>query len=100
MTETATKRKYRLSFIFDTRGYEEPAEGLIELARQTLTELGAEILEAGELQRREFVRVTDRHHAGDFYLHLTAEGPPSLNREIQERFRLEKRVKRILVESI
>jgi hypothetical protein len=43
--------------------------------------------------------VTEKGHTGDTYLEVVVAGPPSLPATLQERVRLDKQVKRIMVQS-
>lgn len=99
MSVTKT-RQYQITIILDTRGYEEPVETLLDKVSATLTELGAEVTEKQNLGRHEFVRVTDKDHPGDTYLLFKITGDASTPEAFQERVRLDRTVKRVMVESI
>ena len=100
MSQTLTQHKYRANFILDTRGYDQPVESLVESISKTLNELEAEILRVINAGRKEFIRVTDKRHTGDIYLVFDVNAPASFNADIQEKFRLDRTVKRIVVQSI
>ncbi len=99
MSETENKRKYRASFILDSRGIETPVETQIEHLTSVLESIGSEVGEVENLGRRDFARITEHDHAGDVYLHIHFEGPPTASGDLQERFRLDKSVKRVYVEK-
>ena len=92
-------RKYKLTVILDTRGYDEPVETLEEKVSALLKELDGAVESVDNLGRQEFVRVTEKGHTGDTYLEVVVAGPPSLPATLQERVRLDKQVKRIMVQS-
>lgn len=93
-------KPYKATIILDTRGYDQPVETLSDKVREGFTAAGAQVGELENLGRMDFVRVTDRNHPGDTYLTLTFEGGPEVPAQIQEQFRLDRNVKRILVETV
>ncbi|MBN1404478.1 MAG: 30S ribosomal protein S6 [Opitutales bacterium] len=99
MTETQ-QRNYRATFILDTRNYEQPIETLVSALTSALTELGATTGDSRNLGRQEFIRVTDKHHTGDVYVQIDLSAPAELPGKVQERFRLDKTVKRVLLETL
>ncbi len=99
MSATLTK-SYRATFILDTRGYEDPVENLVEKLSGIIKELGGEVSETENHGRRDFARVTDAKHTGDSYVIFHFSGPLSLPAELHEKLRLDKTVKRLLVEGL
>ncbi len=99
MTATQTNRKYRASFILDTRETEIPVESLIEKLTEALSAVGGVAERVENLGRQDFVRITDKDHPGDFYLQIYFDGPPDSVAKLQENLRLDKTVKRIFVEG-
>lgn len=98
MSLTLTK-KYKASFILDTRGYDSPVETLVEKLEGLLKELGAEVQASKNLGRHDFVRVTEKGHTGDTYLEIEFSADPTVPAALHEKLRLDKTVKRILVEG-
>ena len=92
-------RKYKLTLILDTRGYDAPVENLEEKVSGLLKELGGEVESIENIGRQEFVRVTEKDHTGDTYLQIKASGDASFPAAFQERIRLDKQIKRALLES-
>lgn len=90
-------RSYKATVILDTRGYEEPVDTLLEKIKGILVELGATVSEGKNLGRTDFVRVTDKRHTSDSYLHLEFEGPATVPAALQEKVRLDRTVKRVVV---
>jgi small subunit ribosomal protein S6 len=94
-----TNRKYKATIILDTRGYDAPVETLEEKVSGLFKELGGEVESVENIGRQEFVRVTEKDHTGDTYLQVKVSGGPSLPADFQERIRLDKQIKRALLES-
>ena len=59
----------------------------------------AAVTKENDLGRREFVRVTDRHFTAGHYFELSVEAPGSFADDVQTKFRLDKVVYRIIVQS-
>ena len=96
---TLTKRTYKTTIILDTRDQEKSAPELIEAAKEKLATLDATVTSEEDLGRREFVRVTDRNFTAGHYYELTIEAPTSFADDVQKKFRLDKVVYRIIVQS-
>lgn len=86
--------------ILDTRNQEKTAEELIEAIKAPMTEIGAEISKTEDLGRREFARVTDRNMPTGQYVEYTLSAPASFGSDVQEKFRLDKSVYRIIVQNV
>ena len=93
------KRNYKITVILDSRGYEAPVETLEEKVTTLLTELGGEVESLDNLGRIDFVRVTEKDHTGDTYLILKVKAGPEMPVALQDRIRIEKNIKRAMVES-
>lgn len=94
------KRNYKLTVILDTRGYEAPVETIETMLADTLKELGGEVTALENIGRHDFVRITEKGHTGDTYLIVSASGDATLPGAFQERVRLDKKVKRVMVQSV
>lgn len=94
------KRNYKLTVILDTRGYEAPVETLETMIADTLKDLGGEVTALENIGRHDFVRITQKGHTGDTYLIVSASGEATLPGAFQERVRLDKKVKRVMVQSV
>ncbi|WP_309397618.1 30S ribosomal protein S6 [Cerasicoccus maritimus] len=99
MSQTATKR-YRANFILDTRNYTESIETLIESISEAITSLGATVTKVDNKGSQDFIRVTDRRMPSGVYVNYEIEAGPEIPAQMQEKFRLDKTVNRILVQSI
>jgi small subunit ribosomal protein S6 len=92
-------RSYRATIILNTRGYADPVETLEQKLADTLRQLGAEVGACNNLGRHDFVRVTDRNHAGDTYLAIDFSAPATVPAAFHEKVRLDRTVKRVVIES-
>jgi ribosomal protein S6 len=97
---TETQRKYKATFILDTRDYEQPVETLVASITEQVTKLGATVGDAQRnLGRQEFIYVTDKRHTGDIYVQFEFDGGADVPAAVHEHFRLDGTVKLILIES-
>lgn len=100
MSQTAVKQKnYRVNVILDTRNNTEAVETLVERVSAGLNSIQAEVLKVNNLGQKDFVRITDRKVPNGIYVQFEVSAPVSFPAAVQERFRLDKAVKRILIES-
>lgn len=99
MSQTEVKRPYKATFILNTRGVDSEIDAIIGELKEVITSLGGEVKREENLGRKEFIRVTDRNHTGDFYLQFDVDGPAGLNKSLQDKLRLERKVKRVFVEN-
>ena len=96
---TLTKRTYKTTLILDTRDQEKPVEELLKDVKAVLETLDATVTKENDLGRREFVRVTDRKYTAGHYFELTIDAPGNFADDVQTKFRLDKLVYRIIVQS-
>lgn len=100
MTTSATQTKpYKATFILDTRGSEQDVDAIIERLKEAISAIGGTVTSSENLGRREFARVTDRNHPADFFVNVAFDGPINAAVLLREKLRLEKAVKRQLVEN-
>ncbi len=99
MSDTATQSQYLATFILDTRNYTEAVETLIERIKGALESLGFTVGKVEEQGQKEFIRVTDRNFTAGLYVAYELTGPAAASTQIQEKFRLDKQVNRVLVQS-
>ena len=95
----ATNRKYKITIILDTRGYESPVQTLEEKVSGLLSELGGQVESLENLGRRDFARTPDIKHSGDTYLSVAVSGAANLPAAFQDRVRLDPLIKRCMFES-
>lgn len=93
-------RKYSLTIILDTRGYEAPVSTIEEKITETLKEFSGVVESLENLGRRDFSRITEKGHTGDTYLYIVVSGPASLPADFQESVRLDNLYKRTLFKSL
>ena len=93
-------RKYNVTIILDTRGYEAAVETLEEKVTELLKESGGEVESLENLGRLDFTRVTAKGHTGDTYLQVNVAGPAELPATFQNRVRLDRLIKRSMFKSI
>lgn len=96
---TLTKQTYKTTVILDTREQEKTVSELLESVKAAFASLDATVTGEKDLGRREFVRVTDRKFTSGHYFELAVEAPGNFATEVQEKFRLDKVVYRIIVQS-
>lgn len=100
MTATATKKNYKTTLILDTRGREENADQLVVDLQKEIASLGIDVLKVENLGRREFARKTDPALPAGNYVQYDVAGGVETATRIQEHFRLNPIVYRVLVQSI
>ncbi|MBH54457.1 MAG: 30S ribosomal protein S6 [Opitutaceae bacterium] len=96
---TLTKRTYKTTLVLDTRDQEKSPSELLEDVKTVLATLDANVTREEDLGKRDFVRVTDRNFTAGQYFELTIEAPTNFAQDVQEKFRLDKVVYRIIVQS-
>jgi ribosomal protein S6 len=99
MTETL-QRNYRATFILNTRDYDQSIDTLVGTIKEAVTGLGANVGEVRNLGHVDFARTPDKRHTGDVYLQISFSAPAEVPGKVSERFRLEKTVQRVLVETM
>lgn len=92
-------KKYRVTMIYDLRNYSEPVETLIEKMKSLLETLGAKVEKVENLGVKDFVRITDRRLPNAPYAQFDIEAETTLPVAFREKLRLDRSVKRILVQS-
>ena len=92
-------RKYKITIILDSRGYEAPVDTLEEKVSQLLKDAGGEVESMENLGRHEFIRITEKGHTGDSYLSVVVAGPATMVGVFQESIRLDRLIKRALFQS-
>lgn len=94
-----TNRKYNVTIILDTRGYESPVETIEEKVAELVKNAGGEVESLENLGRRDFSRITEKGHAGDSYLVAVVNGPANLPGSFQDSIRLDRLFKRAMFRS-
>jgi len=99
MTATAIKKNYKATLILDTRGREETAEQLVADLQKEIASLGIEVLKADSLGRRDFARKTDPELPAGNYAQYDIAGGSDTAARLQDHFRLNPLVYRVLVQN-
>jgi small subunit ribosomal protein S6 len=97
--QTTTNNNYRATFILDLRGVTDSLETVIARLKGTLATVGANVTREESLGQKEFVRVTDRKNPSGVYIQIYFDGPASVPAAFREKLRLDRTVKRLLVQS-
>lgn len=99
MSQTATQRPYRATFILDIRNYKEPVETMIEKIKENVAAVEGSVEEVINQGQKDFVRVTDRRQPNGIYVQVDFTGPSSAPAALNEKFRLDRAVDRILIQA-
>ncbi|MEM8549798.1 MAG: 30S ribosomal protein S6 [Verrucomicrobiota bacterium] len=99
MSETATQRQYTATFILDTRNTTDDLDTVIARIGDALKSLGFAVDKVDNQGQKDFIRTTDRHFVAGIYVAYQLTGPGEASTQVQEKFRLDKQVDRVLVQS-
>ncbi|MDR2863073.1 MAG: 30S ribosomal protein S6 [Puniceicoccales bacterium] len=99
MTASKISNSYRASIILDLRGFDEPAEHALTRLKDTLAAVGASVTGEQSLGQKNFIRVTDRKNPSGIYVQLSFDGPPTAPSAFREKLRLDRTIKRILIQA-
>lgn len=97
---TAINNNYRASVILDLRGYTEPTETVIAKLTDTVKAVAGTVTEVKNLGQKDFVRITDRKNPNGTYVQIAFSAPATAPLAFREKLRLDKTVKRILIQSV
>lgn len=97
---SSTQNNYRASVILDLRGYSEPAETVIAKLQDTIVAVQGKVTEVKNLGSKDFVRVTDRKNPNGTYVQIAFTAPASAPSAFRQKLRLDKTVKRILIQTV
>ena len=96
---TQTKRKYKATFIIDTRGREESLDQLLEKVKQDIVAVQGEVVSVESLGQRDLVRSTDPKFTNAPYVQMEFVGPVDAPKHLHERLRLNQIVYRAMFEK-
>ena len=85
---TQTKRKYKATFIIDTRGREESLDQLLEKVKQDIVAVQGEVVSVENLGQRDLTRPTDPKFVAAPYVQMEFLAPVEGPKNLHERFRL------------
>lgn len=89
--------KYRVNMIFDVRSVS--AEAQIEKIKTLISTLGATLEDVKDLGVKDFVRVTNRRMPNAHYVQFDIVAAPTFPVVYREKLRLDRSIKRILIQS-
>lgn len=93
-------KNYLATFILDTRKHQDSMESLFDHIKAGIATIGGEVQDLKDLGNKDFVRVTDRKLPSGNYLQVSFKAAPEGPAALQERFRLDKAVNRILIQAV
>lgn len=99
MSEEATKRNYKATFILDTRNYKEAVETLVERMTKSVEASEGEVKSVKNMGQIDFARVTDKKFPAGIYVEISFEGTANSPATLKEKLKLDRHVNRILVEA-
>jgi small subunit ribosomal protein S6 len=99
MTATTNTNSYRATLILDLRNVTETVEDVFARLKKTLAGVNATVTREESLGQKNFVRVTDRKNPGGIYVQIVFTGSPDSPAAFREKLRLDRTIKRILIQS-
>ncbi|MDR1498112.1 MAG: 30S ribosomal protein S6 [Puniceicoccales bacterium] len=90
---------YRATIILDLRNVTESVEDVFARLKKTLATIGASVTHEESLGQKNFVRITDRKNPTGVYVQIAFDGPPDAPAAFREKLRLDRTIKRILIQS-
>lgn len=93
--------QYRVTFVLDTRGVEETVEALIEEVTKILNDLGCEVEKLTNFGSRYMSRVSRNTKVNQgLFVQWELSAAPEVPGTFHDKFRLDNRVDRIIIERI
>lgn len=92
-------KKYKATFVLDTRGYDQPVDTLIEKLTSLVASLDGKVESVENLGSREFARTPDRKFVSGIFVKFEMTGPVTLPVQIKEKLRRDKTIDRILIQA-
>lgn len=95
------KRQYRATLVLDTRGVEGSVDSFYEEITKALNELGCEVTKIENHGTREMTRAShNTKQTSGVYVQYEFIAGPNVPAQVHEKFRLDTRVDRIIIEKI
>ena len=85
---TQTKRKYKATFIIDTRGREESLDQLLEKVKQDIVAVQGEVVSVENLGQRDLAHPVDPKFVAAPFVQMEFLAPVEGPKNLHERFRL------------
>lgn len=90
-------KRYEGLFILNTAGREDSIQELVDSLSTDITDAGGKVETVQKMDKRPFARVANKRNQDGFYVNVFFEGPAEINARLQERYRHEDHVLRVLV---
>lgn len=89
-------KKYEGLFILNTSGREEGAKEMIDKITADINAAGGRVETVQKMDKRPFVRVTDKKHTSGFYVNVIFEVNPSAISALRNKFSLNEEIYRVV----
>lgn len=99
MTQKAEQKQYKATLILDTRHSDKEIDAIIKDIEEGFKACDAKISKTENYGTKEFKRVADRKFPSGVYVEINFEAPTTAPAAVQDRFRLNKVVNRIMIEN-
>jgi len=93
-------RKYRATFILDTRGVESSVDELTEAYSKIIEEVAGSIESVNNIGSKDFARKSANGLPSGIFVQYDFSAPATAPEQIQEKVRLDRKVNRVMVESL
>ena len=89
-------KKYEGLFILNLAGREEGVKDALDKISNEITAVGGKIETVQKMERKQFARVADKRHASGFYANVIFDATPAVVAQLQNKFKLNEDVFRVL----
>jgi len=89
-------KRYEGLFILNTAGREEGVKDALDKISADITAAGGKVETVQKMDRKNFMRVTDKKHSAGFYANIIFTGTPSLVAQLRTKFALNEEIFRVL----
>jgi ribosomal protein S6 len=90
-------KRYEGLYILNTAGREDNIQDLVDGLGKDIAEVGGKVETVQKMDKRTFSRVASKKHQDGFYVNVIFAGPSDINERLQERYRHEDHVFRLLI---
>ena len=92
-------KKYKATFVLDTRGVDQSVDALIEKLTGIITSLDGKVESVDNMGVKEFVRTPDRKFVSGIFVAFEISAPTTLPAAVKEKLRRDRTVNRILIQA-
>jgi ribosomal protein S6 len=89
-------KRYEGLFILNNAGKEEAVKDTIDKLSTEITSAGGKVETVQKMDKRSFARVANKKHTSGFYVNVIFTSPPAALPQLQNRFKLNEDVFRVL----